>query len=932
MATNTVTFDRAAMDQLDAMFGKHTKELQALARSMSQQVNGRGTMGLPGLRNGGDTLEDARKELESFLAIMRNNNKTLTATEKYNRNAAKRELAAIEEKIKAEKKAKDATDDNSDAVDENTDAQADNTDKVRRASGRLADFAEKVVGGTLSFTAMARAINEFSQAYKQGFNWNAMSDTVNAALQMGMSPKDMMDFQKRFRRVSNTLDGGITEFNETVAKSNVEWLHYTGSLRDAAMAQGEFYDLALSMGIGAKDMKGAVGGMFAEFKKLQVATSMTAEEFVATQKSLLAEKIVRDKLVGLQGKERTNYMLKLTDTAYMFQTLGLQKEAAESLVKALEQQSAKTGVTRLTEGAQMQAVAGILGMGQNGSRVRELAVKRNRTEDENKEFTSLMSEMSKRIETRKNGSLIGEIQMNALEKTFAGAMESINTLGNPVALASGAQASDNTLEKQRMDLAVRDSDTYGVIKENIVRIADILGGWSQSALAALLAVGVGKGVLSAGSAWLQRRAGGPPGPNPPPGPPGPGPGPGPNPPPGPNRWLAGATAIAKTGMYAAIIGTAASAAVGAFVQDEQVKSVVDAGITGASLGATVGALGGPIGIAIGGALGGIGGVVVGMVNNQEDMSSGLDKQKRQLIEQTSLDQRRFEMAQRAYEREIKQLEEKGKLSDEEQKRVDALKANMKAAEENHNATQAKVSAADTGYTLGKQADANDWMNKAAKTTTGGTWWGGDTSVKDTNAMISQMAGKLKGAGLNLSEAEIRTQFGEILGKMSTAEALGSEKQNALLDAQNSIMTGTGDFNTTLANPMIAKALQEYQNQVNAGFSATNQASFNAKFNTPEAITGLAEQVKAASDQISKDKAELARTQATSIFDETGMSGAAAAKIQERIDNSEKTLSALQQLVANSGQVTFKSEDQLVEVLQQLADNMKRGTGPGPIHK
>lgn len=928
MATNTVTFDRAAMEQLDQMFGKHTKELQTLARNMAQQVNGRGSMGMPGLRNGGDKNEDMRKELESFLAVMRNNNKTLTATEKYNRNAAKRELDAVNARIKAEKDLTDVVEDQEEAIVNNKKAQEEQSDKIKRASGRLADFAEKVVGGTMSFTVLSRAINEFSQAYKQGFNWNAMSDTINAALQMGMSPKDMMDFQKRFRTVSNTFEGGISQFNDVIGASTNEWKFYTGSLKDAAVAQGEFYQLALSMGVGAKDMKGAVGGMFQEFKKLQVATSMTAEEFVATQKSLMAEQVVRSKLVGLQGKERSNYMLKLTDTAYMFQTLGLQKEAAESLVKALEQQSGKNGVTRLTEGAQMNMLTGMLGMGGDGNRLRELTMKKNRTTDENEQFALLSAKLSKLVQTEVNAGGYREMRMDALKTQMPGLFETLSSVGDQAALASGAGANPAAIEKQRLDIAERDSGVYGVIKDKITLVADILSGWSQSALAALVAFGVGKGALAGGRMYLARRqaaaaGGGPPVP-PPGGGPGPGPGPG-----GAGKWLARGAAVAKTGLYAAIIGTAASAAVGAFVKDEKTKSVLDSGITGASLGATVGALGGPLGIAVGAALGGVGGIVVGMVQNQATLGDGLDQQKKQIIEQTSLDQRRFEQAQKAYQTEIDQLTQKGKLNDEEQKRVDALKAAMEQSKTDHSATQAKLGAAQTGYQLGKQADTQDWMGQAANGIKNGKWWGGSTSNEDTNAVLSQMAGKLNAAGLNLSEAEIRQQVGNILGSMATKEGLGSDKQKALFDAQASISDGTGNFDTSV-NPMIAQAMQQYQSQVSAGFSKTNQASFDTKFSTPEAIAGLAEQVKTTADQLAKDKASLAATQA--FPDEFGSNLSAAADIQKRIDNSQATLDALQRLASKDNTVKFQSEDKLLEVLTKIADGIKSGNAPPVVHQ
>ena len=927
MASNTVTFDRAAIEQLDSMFSKHTNELKALARSMQQRVGGGVLGGMGGGPKPVASLTDAAAELERFIKILSLNNQRLSQTEKYNLGAARRELQATKDQIKAaddERKRREAL---GERIEENTDAQEENTDKIKKSSGRLADFAEKVVGGTMSFTVLTRAINEFSQAYKQGFNWNAMSDTINAALQMGMSPRDMMDFQKRFRTVSNTFEGGISQFNDVIGASTNEWKFFTGSLKDAAIAQGEFYQLALTMGVGAKDMKGAVGGMFQEFKKLQVATSMTAEEFVVMQKSLLAEQVVRSKLVGLQGKERSNYMLKLTDTAYMFQTLGLQKEAAESLVKALEQQSGKNGVTRIVEGAQMSSLAGIFDMGQNGARLRQLNMKKNRTTDENAEYAELAAEMSKRIEAKRNKGGADELQVNALEAQFGGAFETLARIGQSTALSSGAGANPAAIAKQQMDIAERDSGVYGEIKDKITLIADILGGWSQSALAALVAFGVGKGALAGSRMWMSRRGAGGNGPgarNPDfIGPPRPDPGPGPA-----SRWAARGAAVAKTGLYAAIIGTAATAAVGAFVKDEKAKSIIDSGITGASIGATIGAIGGPVGIAVGAALGGVGGILVGMVNSQETVETSLATQKKQLIDQTNMDEIRYRMSKEQYEKELQALAKKDVLNQKDLDRQNELQKLMQENDKNFTANKAKVAAGEFGYQLGAQKTTSDWMSQSSRDIKNGGFFS-DTSSGDVKQMLSQLQSKLSAAGLDMSPEQLNAQFGGILKSVAMSRS-GAERDQGFAAAAN---LGEGkdiEYIAKVANPMIAEAMSQLSTQLQGGFQAANQATFANKLNTPDAVLGIAEQVKATQAQIEKDKAELAA--ASSMPDEYGLASSQTADIQKRIDTSQATLEALEKLVAGSGQVTFKSEDKLVTVLEDLAKKLASNNPPPPIHQ
>lgn len=913
-----ITFNRQAMEQLGNLFNSHTRELQNMVRDLSSRLGGMGSVGIPGggipgSKNGAD-LEDARKELNRFISILRQGRQTLSATERYNLNAAKRQRQAIEEEIKKRQENTDTTRENSDETRDNSDATGDNTKKINESTRRLSDFAEKIVGGTLKFEIMTRAVNEFSQAYKQGFNWNAMSDAVNAALQMGMSPKDMMDFQKRFRRVSNTFEGGITEFNNTVASSNVEWLHYTGSLKDAAIAQGEFYSLALSMGVGAKDMKGAVGGMFDEFKKLQVATSMTAEEFVETQKSLLAEKSVRDKLIGLQGKERINYMNKLTDTTYLFQTLGLQREAAEGVVKLIESQSSKTGVSRLREGAQLQAAAGIIGMDRDqATRVNQLRGKRNLSSSEQVELANLYAQMSERIEAKKNQGGFAEYQMDALEKTFPVLQDIANQVGGQVALAKGAEANQSTLAKQQQDLQERDSGIYGEIKENIVRFTNIFEGWSQSMLAAVLALGAGKLAFSAlngrlGGAGSGGAGGGPGGPG------------------GPGGWRGalgtyGPRALKGLGIGAGI-GILGNVIVDSSVEDKTAHGTLSGAVNGAALGASVGALFGPLGLALGTAGGGILGAITGFVTSQKDMNDQLEEQKKKTVDQTSLDESRYRMAQQQYQREIDQLKQKGQLTTEEQSRLDAIQKKMDEAKKDHDLASNKATASQFGYQMDKQSLAKDWMAQAANDMQK-TGWFSTKDSDDVKAMLTELRGKLSATGVNLTDDQIKARFGDILGGIAADQA-DKNARNQGFDAASNFMTGANNkYDAAVVNPMIAEAMRQMSSQLSVGFAESNQATFAAKINTPEALSALQDQVKATADQLAKDQAALAATQSSAMFDDSGASSVEAAKLQKRIDMSQQTLNALQQLASKDNTVKFESETELLDTLKKLADAVEK---------
>lgn len=910
--TTSITFDRAALDQLRGLFNAHKSEMAEIARTMARQVGGMGGMGLPnapGVRQSGNII-DAIDELKQFVKIMRKGNQQLSATEKYRLDAAKRELKALEANTDAIEEERERRKRASEGLRDNTEEVGKNTKEVSGASKQLAHFAEKVVSGTLSFNVLTKAAEEFSQAYRQGFNWNALGDTVNAALKMGMSPKDMMDFQKRFRRVSNTLEGGIKQFNDNVGASNFEWMHYTGSLKEAAIAQGEFSDLALSMGVGAKDMKSAVGGMFGEFKKLQVATSMTAEEFIATQKSLLSEKSVRDKLIGLQGKERINYMNKLTDTAYMFQTLGLQKEAAESMVKMLEAQSGKTGLTRLREGAQLQAAAGALQIDPRmGAELNRLYNKKNRTKDEDKRLGDLAAAVTERMEGLRQRGGTSELFADALAEKLP-VLNELKELGAARALAQGAEAKQTAILQQQLDIQERDTGIYSAIKENLVKYLNIFDGWSQSMLAALAGFVAGKIAMGSGLS-LPGFGGGA----------GAGGGGGAG---GFFGNLKGGAGVLKGGLLGLALGGAGAYIIDKKMDNGEDKDVANTALTGASLGMTVGGFFGPLGMAAGAVVGGLSGGLIGILANQKSVDENLDAQKKKLLDQTNMDERRYQMARDSYDKEIAQLKLKNDLNAEEKKRLEELEKRRAQNDEEYSKSQNKASVNQLGYQLDKQAMAKDWMTQAANSIqNGGMIFDADANdVKDT---LAQIRGKLAAAGVNMSDAQIKANFDSLLARAPDADGRDFETSKRVRDAIIQMDKGQ-KYDTDLLNPIIADTIRKMSAEFSTEFTTANQASFATKVNTPEAIAAMKDQVSSISDQMAKDKDQLAALQSTSMFDETGYSTKQASEIQKRINMNQQTLDALQQLATASQDKTvkFESEQALLDVLTKLSDKLDKG--------
>lgn len=913
MANNTVTLDQKSLDGLSKVVAAHTKELSELARSMQRQLSGMGgSSPFSAIRRTDNGDKEAADELKNFVKALSRAGQTLSATERYQKEAAQREIKLLNDRMRAEEEAKKVQEEHTEAVKDNTDNTEKNNLAVKKASEQVGNFAKGLAAGVLSFEVLNRAVNEFSQAYRQGFNWNGISDSINAALQMGMSPKDMMDFQKRFRRVSNTFEGGIDAFNETVAASNNEWKKYTGSLKEAAVAQGQFYDLALSMGVGSKDMKSAVGGMFNEFKKLQVATSMTAEEFVEMSKSMLSEKSVRDKLVGLQGKERSNYVMKLTDTAFMFQTLGLQKEAAEGLVKMIEQQQSKTFVGRMRESYQAQSIAGIMGMsGSDARELQSLMLNKNKSKDEEARFAQLARDFTENVNQRRNQGGFAEAQIDSLMARAPEMFQTLAGIGDSMSLARGAEADPKALAKQQADVIKRDEGFQGTIIDKLTSVVNILSGWKESMLAILAGAAAGFLAKGAASKVLGRFAGGAAG-----------------------EAAAGgggaAGGMSRGGKLLSNIkgggpialGVAGVGAVASSFDygSDRTNNAVSSGAQWAGIGATIGMLGGPIGALIGGAVGGLGGALASLAMNQENANDSILKEKKNLADTMNFEDMKFEMVKRQHDAQIEYLQSQGKLTDENKKKLDDALAE---AQKKHDDARASIAGNEMGFNLKNAAATKDWIAQTAASMKNTSMFGpGD--VDGVTRQLADLKNRMGAAGVDISDEQLKQSFIDKL--IAQSPGLNTDQSEELRKTIIGLKNGQNfDFSNSTMNPLLSKAMSDMLPEVQKTIDDQMTADINTKFNSPEAIAGLKNEVQNTVAQIEKDQKDLAAMQSTP-FDETGYSDKKKAEIADRIQVNKDMLDQLQKLANKDNTVKFESEEKLVDVLERLSSNLEPRKG------
>lgn len=647
MAINQTALDQNTLNRIEQIMNKHGSEMANILQTTMSRIHGSGMGAIGGFRRTDDQKE-YKDDLENFLRILKKNAKTLSATEQFQREAAKREVRAVNEAMREANKNRKEGEKNTEATKDNTKGKDENTKSVKDSTSAISDWAKSIATGTLSFTAASRAVDEFQQAYKTGLNWNAIGDSIQAAFTMGLSPKEMMEFQAKFRRVSNTFDGGISQFNESIAANQNEWKKYSGSLRDAAMAQAEFADIALAMGAGSKNLDYAVNGLFNQFKQLQSITSMTTEQFAAMQRSMLSEESVRWKLVGLQQKERANQIMGLTQTSLAMRALGMQEEVADRVVKYIESQSVSPAKQRLKESYQMATAGRMYGMDEESlGRLGQLWRKGSlRSSEENQqlvELSKMYAESKRRYMT--SGSMNGDIYSNEFRGNYMSDViageEAFLKMGIDRSLAEGAAASSEAIMKQQQEIADRNEGMWGTFIEKFTNFSNMFGAWGQSALAALIGAGWGlskMGGLFGGGSGGTGGVGGA----------------------GDKmKKMWGALGKGgKAGVFGILAGLAGSAAQVVFdPQTETKQNIWDKATMGGAAGATIGSLIAPgLGTAIGGALGTIVGAAYAKMEDSGAFDTQLDVEKKAMLQQVDNAKLLYEFEQRRYSKELEQLE------------------------------------------------------------------------------------------------------------------------------------------------------------------------------------------------------------------------------------------------------------------------------------
>lgn len=857
----TITLSPKTLGALSDLLTKHRSSFKDDMDKLLGKMNGSsagGFAGGGGTRPTGGNLKDQNNELTMLIKNLRKAGTSLSAYERYMLESAQKQQRAIRELVKAEEEATRAIEENTGEQEKNSDATRDHTRATSDAKESIKDFAKAAITGTVAIKGFQHLVDEMRTSYKLGMKWDPVSDALNG-IKMGMDPKEMMEFQAQFRRTSGALAGGMQQFNNTVADNQSQMVQYTGSMKAAALAMGNMFELSHSMGLNFDDVGKSADDLFSQFKKMNAATSLTIDQFADLTKSLIDDGDIRSKLLTLQTQQRSVYVQSLLKQHDMLQAQGMTFEAAQKFVKFVENSSNKDPLERMKQGAQMMNVSRMLGFDpKRANRLMMLNNKRDKNADENMEYGNLLKDFTERAHAKMgtgtdvNGIKQGEIIMRKILSSTGIDLAPMDD----IALQSSAKRDPGSVAQQTRDLQERSNDWLQKLYKNSTIVADIMGSWSNAAIGiavggiALSLINKRGGivdslldkVLGGGAAGGAGGAGG-------------GGAPG-----GWRGRIAGMAGRFGAGAGIAGVGIMAGGLIDPSKYADENKSAaglakntIQYGATGAGIGMTAF---GPLGGAIGGGLGILAGVAKSLYDNATDYQGQATKIMGLNSTMQTADEARIIAQREAAKQQLEALTAQGDLSEEQKKTVDELTKRVQGLNEALSKEQQKTqmsmisSLGPAGQALlkGGVDSSGDLRERASSldVLAGQAGLQGTNSLQNWISAAYAQAGKQGATDTELATLSKFASSATHNGDMGMPSELKKFFDPAGEDALASLQRAGGSQYQSILGGMDSKGLSSFVSD-----AATKSAELDAKI-----------------ADLEKQRTDLASS--PSMFDETGM--------------------------------------------------------------
>jgi hypothetical protein len=319
----------------------------------------------------------------------------------------------------------------------------------------LAVFGKGLIGAWQQFRAIAAA----------GMSHH-FEEIVASSIKLGISSEKLTEM---FKQNSLTLlKVGSGDFVERINKAQNGLVELGLGLEEAANAANGFHKNAIAAGVDPKNTNAINKSMeqqTAAFAKLRAVTGVTAEEFNSLNAQILSNVENQTLSLRLAPEERHARFQELVGLQQEFAQRGLNAQAANQMMQAMQSFSKNRLKDRLEGAARMQQLGGMLGMGAEGARAGELMRKRKRSASEEAELAGISGNLKGALEQFGNQGMGFENAADVMEDNMGNAAKGLLDASIQLKLASDSMMGikDGEVDKA-VDASKLNPNTQAVIK------------------------------------------------------------------------------------------------------------------------------------------------------------------------------------------------------------------------------------------------------------------------------------------------------------------------------------------------------------------------------------------------------------------------------------------------------------------------------------
>lgn len=308
----------------------------------------------------------------------------------------------------------------------------------------------------IAFTAaLAKATLRLAEEYRMvaaaGLQHNFANLSVNA-LGLGVSTEKLTKIYREHSRTLLTL--GVGSFDNALTRG-VSGLNELGVFGEAAAnGAAAFAKNAIDSGIdprNKKELDRSIKQQTKAFEHLRSVTGATIEEFNSLNEGLLSNTTNQQVMLRFDSQERAARFNELVSLRKEFAMRGLSAKAADAMVQAMQGFEKNKFKDRYEASARLQQLGGILGMGAQGQRAGQLALKRNKSADEKFEFANITANMKGAMEQFGNAGFAQENLMDVMDDSMGAAAKGLLEASVELKTAVDGMKSLTALEREAAD-------------------------------------------------------------------------------------------------------------------------------------------------------------------------------------------------------------------------------------------------------------------------------------------------------------------------------------------------------------------------------------------------------------------------------------------------------------------------------------------------